>query len=534
MAYIPDNKLIDADMKAQVEAELAQALGDHTMEQIAPPDSAPKSPASSDSPPPPDSSPDSSAATKDAQADEDEQPITMSLKRGRIATIHGDDVYVDLQGDDGKMQGLVPLKQFDREPRSGSIMDFAVDLVDEAEGIVHLSREGAVGQMTWDHLHIGSVVEARVTAMNKGGLELELVGRIRAFMPASQIDLHHVDDMEQFVGQKLIAQVQELNRRSRKVLLSRRKFLEHDRATKQRKLWEELGIGQLRDGVVTRLAPYGAFVDLGGADGLLHISDMSYGHLKKPEEAVKVGQPVQVKVLKIDQENNRISLGLKQVLPDPWDMALASIHEGDHITGKVVRLANFGAFIEVEPGVEGLLPLSEMSWKRIHQADQAVKVDDTLQLLVLKVDPEQHRISLSLKQVSGDPWATAEDNLHDHKQVQGKVVNITDFGAFVELESGVEGMVHISELSANHVERVEDVVKVGETYSFRVLKVDPGQHRIGLSLKPESTGPAPQRGGSARGPTDGRLQRNADGETVYKLDKSKITKRALKGGIDYR
>lgn len=520
METTPDNKLIDADMNAQVEAELAEALGEKTMDQIVD-ETAPQEPAPSET------------------ADEEEEPVKLQLKRGRIGSIQGDDVFVELAGEDGKMQGIVPLQQFDRPPRPGSIMDFAVDRVDEAEGVVHLSREGAVGRVTWDHLHTGSTVEARVTGTNKGGLELELVGRIRAFMPASQVDMHHVDDLEQFVGQKLVAQVQELNRRSRKVLLSRRKYLEHDRESKQRKLWDELEVGQVRDGTVSSIAAYGAFVDVGGADGLVHISDMSYGHVKKAEDVVKVGQQVQVKVLKIDAENKRISLGLKQIQPDPWDMVLTSLQAGDRINGRVVRLAKFGAFIEIEPGVEGLLPLGEMSWKRIHNAEQVVKVDETLELVVLKIDPEQHRISLSLKQVGGDPWATAESNLQSEAQVQGKVVNITDFGAFVELETGVEGMVHISELSEQRVENVEDVVKVGESYSFRVLKVDASSQRIGLSLKPPGSSPPPRRdgrrdggGGSQQGPVDGRIQRNADGETVYKLDKAKITKRALKGGIE--
>ncbi len=519
----PEN-LIDEQMNAEVEAELADALGDQTMDQLV--EQAPPPPAPEEAPAQPEAA--------------DEEPVSVELKRGRIASVQNDEVFVELAGLDGKMQGIVPLVQFERPPRVGSIMDFAVDRVDESEGVVHLLREGAVGRVTWDNLRAGSAVEARVTGTNKGGLELELVGRIRAFMPASQIDIHHVDDMEQFVGQKLTAVVQELNRRGRKVLLSRRRFLEQDRERKSRKLWHELEVGQVREGTVSSIAQYGAFVDVGGADGLVHISDLSYGHITKPDQVVKVGDVVQVKVLKLDVEQKRISLGLKQVQPDPWDAVLASIQVGDRITGTVTRLATFGAFIEIEPGVEGLLPLSEMSWKRINRAEEVVQPNQQMELAIIRIQPEERRISLSLKQVGGDPWSGASDKMSAETQVEGKVVSITDFGAFVELETGMEGMVHISELSTQHVDKMEDVVKVGETHTFRVLNVDEDKHRIRLSLKPAGTGDTGGAGGSGprkssrehEGPTDGRLQRGDDGETIYRLDKSKATKRALKGGIE--
>ena len=469
------------DLDAEVEAEIAKALGDKTIEELMDESTSAQTAAAGDDATPADAP---AAESKGSGLDDDDERVRLELKRGRIAAIQGDDVFVELSGIDSKHQGIVPLRQFDRPPRIGSIMDFVVDRIDEDEGIVMLSREGAVGRTTWDHLHKGSVVEARVTGTNKGGIELEMAGRIRAFMPASQIDIRHVDDMEQFVGQKLVASVIELNRRSRKVLLSRRRHLEHDREVKRRKIWSEAEVGQIVDGVVSSIANYGAFVDLGGVDGLVHVSDMSYSHVDKPEEVLEVGQQVKVKILKLDQEKERISLGLKQVAPDPWETFATRVNAGEQLSGRVVRVADFGAFVEIEAGIEGLLPLSEMSWSRVHKPTEVVKVGDVVHVVVLKVEQERHRISLSLKQAGGDPWIGASHTYAKDSEIQGRVRSITDFGAFVELAAGVEGMAHISELSPQHVNRVEDVVQVGETHTFRVLEVDEDNKRIRLSLRP--------------------------------------------------
>ncbi|MCX5660642.1 MAG: S1 RNA-binding domain-containing protein, partial [Planctomycetota bacterium] len=380
-------------------------------------------------------------------------------------------------------QGVVPLRQFERPPRLGSIMDFVVERIDEAEGLVILSREGAVTRTTWDHLQKGAIVEARVTATNKGGLELEMVGNIRAFMPASQVDLHHVDSLEKYIGEKLHAMVQEIDRKARKVLISRRMFLEQERAQKRVKVWAEIEVGQVREGVISSVVEYGAFVDIGGVDGLIHISDMSYKHIGKPAEAVKVGEKVNVKVLKLDKEKQRISLGLKQVAPDPWEGLETRLTAGEAITGRVIRVADFGAFVEVETGVEGLLPASEITWKRAVKVSDVVKEGDMLRLVVLQVDPAKRRISLSLKQSQGDPWVGAEHKYAKHSLADATILSATDFGAFAELEPGVEGLVHISELSDKRVNAVTDVVKVGEKHQFRILEVDEDNRRIRLSIK---------------------------------------------------
>jgi small subunit ribosomal protein S1 len=467
----------DADqdaLDAEVEAEIAKALGDKSIDELM-----------QDATEPASAPPGSASGSDDAsQGGAGDSQVQLALKRGRISAIQGADVFVELSGLDAKHQGVVPLDQFERPPRLGSIMDFVVERIDEAEGIIVLSREGAVGRTTWDHVRKGSVVEARVTGTNKGGLELEMVGRIRAFMPASQIDLHHVDDLEALVGEKLVALVVELDRRGRKVLLSRRRHLEQERESMRRKIWKQIEVGQVLEGKVSSLAPYGAFVDLGGVDGLVHVSDISYTRIEDPNEELKVGQPVKVKVLKLDAEQHRISLGMKQVQPDPWEKFAERVQTGSALTGRVVRVMDFGAFVEVEAGIEGLLPIAEMGWSRVRRAEDVAKVGETLHLAVIQVDAQRRRLSLSLKQATDDPWLGAEHKYARGSEVPGRVLSTTDFGAFVELESGVEGMVHISELSLQRVNRVEDVVEVGLTYAFRVLEADEEQRRIGLTLKP--------------------------------------------------
>jgi small subunit ribosomal protein S1 len=472
------------DLDLQLQREIDDALGDQTIEQLLEASTGPAdAPAVKGNP--------------DRKPDEPAE-VGFDLKRGKISAIQGEDVFVNLQGEDAKLQGVVPLRQFDRSPRVGSIMDFVVERTDESEGLVHLSREGAVTSATWQQLDRGSVVEARVASTNKGGLELEMAGGIRAFMPASQVDMRHVDDLEPLVGQKVKAMVQELDRRGRKVVLSRRRFLEHERQSQRQKLLEELEVGQTRTGTVTNIVQFGAFVDLGGLDGMVHISDMSYGRIDKPSDAVKTGQEVTVKVLKIDTEQQRIRLGLKQVGPDPWESIEVRVHAGDEVSGRVLRLTDFGAFVEVEPGVEGLLPLSEMSWKRIHNPSQAVNEQETIRLKVLQIDAEKKRLSLSLKQAQGDPWSGVESRYPPDAMVDATVLRTTTYGAFVELEPGVEGLAHVSQLTDKRVNDASEVVEVGQKKQFRVLEVDIAERRIRLSLKPAGSETAGAQGASER------------------------------------
>ncbi len=466
-------------LDAELEKEIADALGDQSVESLleesvvgqAAEEAAQNAEAGA--------SGGAQGASGGGGGDRFEHP----MRRGRITAIHGDDVFVDLTGSDSKNQGIVPLTQFDRPPRIGSIMDFVVERHDDASGLVHLSREGALSKATWDQLHKGSIVEARVTGSNKGGLELDLAGSIRGFMPASQVDLHHVEDLEQFVGQKVQAMVHEIDRHRKRVLLSRRAYVERERERAEKKLWETLAVGQEFDGTVRNVMAYGAFVDLGGVDGLVHVSDLSYSHVDKPSDVVKEGDKVRVKVLKLDPEKKRISLGIKQVKPNPWETIGERLRPGEQVSARVVRVTNFGAFVEVEEGVEGLAPASELSWKRIGNPSQVVQENQVLRLVVLEIQPEKERLTLSLKQAEGDPWIGAEHQFGRNTLVEGKVVRTTDFGAFIELRPGVEGLVHISELSKQHVDAVESVLKAGDVKQFRVMEVDEGERRIRLSLR---------------------------------------------------
>jgi small subunit ribosomal protein S1 len=466
------------------------------------------------------------SAEGEASSDQASPAIQHDVRRGRISAVRGEDVFVDLPGDTGKLQGVVPISQFDRNPRIGAIMDFVVDHTDETQGLIFLSREGAISRATWEQLQKGAAVEARIISTNKGGLELEMVGGISAFMPASQLDTHHVEDLQSWVGQKVPAIVQEIDRRSKKVVLSRRQHLEQEAARKKQQLMQELKTGQVREGKVSSLTKFGAFVDIGGVDGLVHVSDMSYSHIDKPSEVVQVGQDVQVKVLSIDAEKERISLGLKQVQPDPWESIESRYEVGSQVEGQVIRTANFGAFVQLEPGIEGLLPLSEMSWRRVTKAEEVVQTGDKLWMKVLSLDPQKRRISLSLKQAQGDPWIGAERKFPVGEWAEGTVRSTTDFGAFVELEAGVEGLVHISELAPHRVKQVTDVVQQGQTVSCRVLEVDETQRKIRLSLKPDQQEQAHQQ----------QAQQHAQDQAKKQKQQGKAKQRKkddhLRGGMD--
>ena len=510
------------NVEAQLEAEL-QGQDFDTMLEESLHEKEPDEPAADDATPP------QLEGHRAAQAEAPE-PKHHEFRRGRIAAIRGDDVFVDLVGETGKLQGVVPGSQFERSPRIGSIMDFVVDHVDEAQGLMFLSREGAISRATWDHMTKGAAVEARCVATNKGGLELEIIGGIRAFMPASQVDLHHVGELEPFIGQKLEALVQDVDRKSKKVVLSRRAFLEQRKEAAKAKLFSELAVGQTVQGTVVNVVDYGAFVDVGGVDGLLHVSDMSHARVDKPGDVVSKGQKLDLKVLKMDPDKGRISLGLKQVQPDPWDRIGATVEVGQQVTGKVIRTAQFGAFVELEPGVDGLLPMSELSWKRVHKAEEVVKVGEQVRAAVLNIDPAKKRLTLSLKQTTGDPWVGAEHKYGDGQKHEGRVIGTTDFGAFVELEPGLEGLVHISELADRRVDAVTDIVNVGDVKPFRVLEVDEENRKIRLSLKPAPQG---QREADEAAIADAQLAAQKAGKGGKGAGKAQRKKRGnLRGGAD--
>lgn len=405
---------------------------------------------------------------------------------GTVVGVRGDDVFLDLGQKD---QGVVPRTHFGKneEIQVGRRVDVLVERFDPANGLVICNRKGAIQRATWINLERGVIVEGRVTGLNKGGLEVDLRG-IRAFLPASQVDVHFMKDISTLIGQIVKCEVTEVDRRGRNVLLSRRRVLERELAEKKTQLLGQLEVGQVRKGVVRNITDFGAFVDLGGAEGLIHISDLSWRPVAKVTDVIDVGQEVEVRILRIDLEKDRISLGLKQALPDPWTGASDRYVEGQSMRARVLRVVDFGAFAELEEGVEGLIPISEMSWTRIHAPSDVVKVGDDVDVRIIRVDVPKRRIGLSIKQAQTDPWAGVIEGFTKGSTVKGTVTRLETFGVFVSLVPGVEGMVHISELSDKRVKTCGDVVSVGQEVEARILEVDAPKRRISLSLKAVAAG----------------------------------------------
>jgi small subunit ribosomal protein S1 len=402
--------------------------------------------------------------------------------QGRIVGIRERDVYVDYGG---KSEGFVPLDEFeaDSPPEVGQIFTFIPHGFDRDSGQMRLSLREVKIDADWESLKVGDTVEARVTGTNIGGLELTIHG-LRAFMPKSQVDIVRHEDFRGFVGKRLECQVTEIDRRGKNILVSRRKVLEREQEKLRAEAKEGLEVGQVKAGKVQRLTDFGAFVDIGGIEGLLHVSDISYARINHPKEVLKPGQEVEVQITKLDLARDRISLGMKQLKQDPWQLVEGNYRPGNTVEGKIVKLMDFGAFVALEEGVEGLIPISEMSWtQRVNHPKDILKVGDMARVQVLNVDSKKRRISLSLKAMSEDPWASVQDRYAPDTVVKGAVTRITNFGAFVQLEEGIEGLVHISELSDQHVRSVGDVVKEGELIECKVLGLDMKQRRISLSVK---------------------------------------------------
>jgi len=417
------------------------------------------------------------------------------IRKGRVTAIHGDDMYVDMGG---KTQGVLPRTQFtadEPEPRIGDLIEFTIEGLTD-DGMLQLSREGAVLAAAWETLEEGQIVEGRVTGLNKGGLELSING-IRAFMPISQVELFRTEDLTPYLNQKLRCQVSEVNREEKNVIVSRRGILEVEAQEAREKAFETLAEGQTVTGVVRSIMPYGAFVTIApGVDGLLHVKDMSHGRVEDPKSIVKEGQKLELMVIKVDKEARKVGLGLKQIMADPWADIDTKYAADTVMTGRVTRLAEFGAFVELEPGVEGLVPMGEMSFeRRINSASEVCKAGDVIKVRILNVDPERKRISLSIKRVGDDPWMGAAARWPVGGVVSGVVKRLAEFGAFIEITAGVEGLVHISEISHERIRAVGDALQAGQSVQAKVLEVDEDRRRISLSIKQlttmaEYTGPA--------------------------------------------
>lgn len=501
-----------------------------------------------------------------------------SIIKGTVLKANADGVLVDIRY---KSDGLIPLYEFtDHELKKmvpGAEIEVIIDELESMDGNVILSYEKAKALKAWDSImklyDEGKPVEGIVTHKVKGGLSVDI--GIPAFLPGSQVDIQRVSDFDQFVGQTIVALIIKVNQKRGNVIISRRKYLNEQRSEVRKKVLETLQPGQIIQGVVKNLTNYGAFIDIGGVDGLLHITDMTWGRIAHPSELLKIGDTVTVKVLSFDKLNEKISLGMKQLDDNPWEKLSESIQIGSKIKGIISSITDYGLFVEVAKGVEGLVHISEISWTdRINDLHKQFKVGDEIEALVVSIDKENRRMSLSIKQLEKNPWETITDQFAVGQKIKGKISNITDFGifvqllpgvdglvhisdlswtehvkhpadiykkgdeveavitdinkqkkkislgikqltenpwenieqkypvgstiegevskitdfgAFVKLPTGIEGLVHISELSGNNVNKVEDILKVGQKAEFRVIKVSQEDHKLGLSLKPEVT-----------------------------------------------
>jgi small subunit ribosomal protein S1 len=498
------------------------------------------------------------------------------ILRGIVVDITPDHVTVDVGY---KSEGQIPMQEFLKRDRKvdvkvGDRIDVLLERKESEEGALILSKEKADKIKVWKDIsrscREGEVIEGEITGKVKGGLSVD-IGHIQAFLPGSQIDLKPIRNLDALVGQRLRFKVIKFNRKRNNIVLSRRVLLDEERKQLREETLKMINEGDLVEGTVKNLTDYGAFVDLGGMDGLLHITDISWGRIGHPSERLSVGERIKVKVLHFDREKEKVSLGLKQALPDPWESVPRKYQGGSRVKGKVVNVTDYGVFVELEEGVEGLVHISELTWsKKMKHPSKMVRIGDTVEVMVLDCDPAKRRISLGMKQIEPNPWVLIEEKypvgtkvvgrvktvtdfgifigfdegvdglVHvsemswtkkikhpgelykkgqeveavvlniDRKNerfslgikqltpdpwkdvarryrkgevVAGKVTNVTDFGAFVELEEGIEGLVHVSEISREKVEKPSDVLKVGDTLSAVVLHIDPHDRRIGLSIK---------------------------------------------------
>ncbi|MDP9050233.1 MAG: 30S ribosomal protein S1 [Acidobacteriota bacterium] len=395
-------------------------------------------------------------------------------------------VYLDIGF---KTEGVLPLSAFENNAEAVGTGDkFAVSVKGRnAERYYELSRHKVVLPTDWSTLEEAfaqkSAVVGTVTAVVKGGLTVDI--GVRAFMPASRSGVRETSEMEKLVGQEITCRITKLDTTEEDVVVDRRVILEEQARSLEQGRYSEMKEGDIVTGTVRSLAAYGAFVDLGGIDGLLHISDIAWSRVATPEDVLSVGQELRLKVLKIDAESRRISLGLKQLEPEPWETAADRYTVGQRISGSVTRLMDFGAFVELEPGIEGLIHVSEMSWvKKIHKPSDILKPGDTVEAVVLSVSSVEKRISLGLKQALGDPWKDVAQKYPAGSAIEGPVTRLMKFGAFVQLSEGVEGLVHVSEIVADrHIQHPQDVVRVGQVVKAQVLGVDTEKRQIKLSMK---------------------------------------------------
>ena len=421
-----------------------------------------------------------------------------SIVTGHILRVDENVVVLDVGF---KSEGAVSLDEFkDTDSLDvGAEVDVFLENLEDKEGRVVLSKKKADFFKVWDKIRLayddGTLVQGTLARKIKGGVIVDLFG-VDAFLPGSQIALRRVPDIDALIGQTMEFKIIKLNKRRRNIVVSRRTILEQIREQKRGRLLTEIAVGQLRTGIVKNITDFGAFIDLGGADGLLHITDMSWGRVGHPSELISIGDEPEVKILDLDLENNRISLGLKQLQPYPWEGVAEKFPVNSRIKGKVVSITNYGAFVELEKGVEGLVHISEMSWTRhIKHPSKVVSIGDVIEAVVLNVNQEEEKISLGMKQIEEDPWNGLAEKYPNGTILNGTVRNLTTFGAFVEIEEGIDGLVHISDMSwTRRIHHPSEVVRKGETVKVQVLNIDAQNKRISLSIKDLEENPWPGLG----------------------------------------
>src|SRR5881394_4097831 len=415
------------------------------------------------------------------------------IVKARVQSVNDTTVVLDIGF---KSEGTIAREEFkDLEPiKPGDEVEVLLEHLEDQEGAVVLSKKKADFMRVWERIRVAyesdQPVEGVLQKKIKGGVVVDLMG-VDAFLPGSQIALRRVPNIDELLGQKYEFKIIKLNKRRRNIVVSRRVILETERAGKREKLMKELQKDQVRKGVVKNITDFGAFIDLGGVDGLLHITDMSWGRISHPSEMVQIGAELEVKVLDIDWTRERISLGLKQLQSYPWKDVAEKYPVGTRVAGKVVSITNYGAFIELEPGIEGLVHISEMSWTRnVRHPSKLVSIGETIEAVVLKVDPSEEKISLGMKQTEQDPWMVLPHKYPVGTRISGKVRNLTSFGAFVEIEPGIDGLIHISDMSwTKRVQHPSEVVKKGDSVDVVILNIDADNKRISLGLKQATEDP---------------------------------------------
>jgi len=414
---------------------------------------------------------------------------------GTVLGVSKSDVIVDVGF---KSEGIIPLGEFP-EPINiavGDQIDVYLQQIEDANGQLILSKQKADFMIVWDKIRdihdAGDLVTGKIQRRIKGGVVVDIMG-VDAFLPGSQIALRQVPDFDALIGTEMELKIIKLNKNRRNIVVSRRVVLEEERESKRGALLKEIEVDQVREGIVKNITDFGVFIDLDGVDGLLHITDMSWGRIKHPSELVSLGDTIKVKILDFDEKTSRISLGLKQLTPYPWENIEVKYPIGKKVTGKVVSITDYGAFVELEKGVEGLIHISEMSWtQHIKHPSKIMNVGDKIDAVVLSVDRENEKISLGIKQMEPDPWETIEQKYPVGKIVSGKVRNLTAFGAFIELEEGIDGLIHISDMSwTKRIQHPSELMKKGDKIDVRILRIDHENRRISLGYKQLNNDPWP-------------------------------------------